>query len=280
MLPATHITLYYVPGCEVPNDNVLTLMRAMCGTPRCRPAFPAVALNDADGGRLIRFLRQTYRRYTIARLAGAALALGTMAGCDTPAQQADATTPTEQAASVDQHIGLDLPARVGRFRRVDVLRREGGADVTAGYSLSDSENVIIATIRVHPAPPSSDLVPLLSNRHLADAAASADALRTSIAQVRHYYPQAELLDPRNAFLVKRGELQAGRAVTLRYQDILAGQRQPIDLDIYMFCCLDDHWAYEYRVRHAAGHDVAPVVIPFMQALPWSSPPGNVPVSTS
>jgi hypothetical protein len=163
-----------------------------------------------------------------------------------------------------------LPPQVGHFQRVDVLRRNDGYDVTAGYAFGDDTDVVTATVRVHTAA-SDHLIPLLEGHQAADPSASAQPLRDSIAQVRHYYPGAALSDVRAVYLVERGALQGGRAVTLQYEDLLAGRRQKIDLDIYVFCCVDGRRAYEYRIRHAADNDVARAAVSFMQALAWSPP---------
>ena len=168
----------------------------------------------------------------------------------------------------DQAAAIDLPPVVGHFQRMNVLRRNDGNDVTAGYEFGTGPEMVIATARVRTAAADS-LVPLLSDKHVADPSASAQPLQSAVTQVRHFYPNATLSDIRPVYLVKQGALQGGRAATLRYEDMLAGQRQKIDLDIYMFCCVDGQRAYEFRIRHAADNDVGRLAVSFMQDLPWS-----------
>lgn len=127
--------------------------------------------------------------------------------------------------------------------------------------------MVIATVRVHAD--GDHLLPRLAGGEVADSSTPARSLQKSLTQVRHFYPGAKLRDVRNVYLVKRGSLQGGRAATLRYEDLLGGRRQKIDLDIYMFCCVDSRTAYEFRIRHAADNDVGRLAVSFLQALPWS-----------
>jgi hypothetical protein len=192
---------------------------------------------------------------------------GGLAGCDTASHSAAQPVPDAPRAE-GNGPGLTLPSQIAGFQRVD-LQKSGGNATTAGYVLNDSANLVIATVHVQRATTDGP-GPLFESSRTADATASTRALEASVAQVRHYYPGAVLRDVHNVFLVKRGELQAGRAATLRYNDLLEGKRQAIDLDIYTFCCVDGRWDYEYRIRHAADDDAATAVMPFMRALDWSS----------
>jgi hypothetical protein len=177
-----------------------------------------------------------------------------------------ACTPSrsDQAATA----AIDLPPVIGHFQRINVLRRNDGNDVTAGYEFGTGPDMVIATTRVRTAATDS-LIPLLNDNRTADPDASAQPLQKAVTQVRHFYPEATLSDVRSVYLVKQGALQGGRAATLHYEDMLAGQRQKIDLDIYMFCCVAGQRAYEFRIRHAADNDVGRLAVSFMQALPWS-----------
>jgi hypothetical protein len=180
------------------------------------------------------------------------------------------TPATNQSAVATQLTDIDLPLQLAHFQRIDVLRRNDDHDVTAGYALGNGEEAVIATVRVRAL--SDAILPPLTSERVTDPSTSAQSLQASIAQVRHFYPDAALRDIRTVYLVKRGMLQGGRAATLRYEDMLAGQRQKIDLDIYMFCCVDRGKAYEFRIRHAADNNVGHLAVSFMQALSWS--PGS------
>jgi hypothetical protein len=195
-----------------------------------------------------------------------ALAAGGVTACGGPSH----TPPTNQPVAANQPTDIDLPLQVAHFQRIDVLRRNDDHDVTAGYALGNGQDAIIATVRVHTA--SDEILPSLSGERVTDPSTSAQSLQASVAQVRHFYPNAALRDVRTVYLVKRGMLQGGRAATLRYEDMLAGQRQKIDLDIYMFCCVDHGKAYEFRIRHAADNAAGRPAVSFMQALSWS--PGS------
>jgi hypothetical protein len=105
--------------------------------------------------------------------------------------------------------------------------------VTAGYALSDSTNVVIATVRVHPVA-DDRLIRLFTGSKIADPFATMRPLKASIAQMRHFYPDAAQRDVHSVYFVKRCVLQGGQAATLRYEDMLVGQPQKIDLDINMF----------------------------------------------
>jgi hypothetical protein len=183
--------------------------------------------------------------------------LATLLAACTPA-------PSDQVATA----AIDLPPAIGHFQRVNVLRRNAGNDITAGYALGTGPDMVIATARVRTTS-SDDPLPLLHDSHTANPDASAQPLQSAVTQVRHFYPNATLSGIRSVYLVKEGALQGGRAATLRYEDMLAGQRQKIDLDIYMFCCVDGQRAYEFRIRHAADNDVGRLAVSFMQELPWS-----------
>lgn len=194
---------------------------------------------------------------------------GSITGCGSATRPPDGDATNKSATSANP-AAIDTPLQVARFKRMDILRRNDNTDVTAGYALGEGADAIIATVRVH-AVASAGLIPLLGGERIADSSASAQPLQDAITQVRHYYPDAALRNVRAVYLVKRGVLQSGRAATLRYEDLFAGQRQKIDLDIYMFCCVDDGMAYEFRIRHAADNNAAWAAIPFLQALDWSVP---------
>jgi hypothetical protein len=189
-----------------------------------------------------------------------------LAACGSTPHPADSEA-TNQPAATSQAI--DLPPLVDHFQRMNVLRRNDGNDVTAGYEFGNDADMVIATVRVRTARSAENLIPLLNDNRSADSSASAEPLQKAVTQVRHFYPNANLRDIRPVYLVKHGVLQGGRAATLRYEDVLAGQRQKIDLDIYMFCCVDGQKAYEFRIRHAANNDVQRLAVSFMQALSWS-----------
>jgi hypothetical protein len=189
-----------------------------------------------------------------------------LAACGSTPRPTDSEA-TNQPAAMSQAI--DLPPVVDHFQRMNVLRRNDGNDVTAGYEFGNDADMVIATVRVRTALSDENLIPLLNDNRSADSAASAEPLQKAVMQVRHFYPGADLRDVRPVYLVKHGVLQGGRAATLRYEDVLAGQRQKIDLDIYMFCCVDGQKAYEFRIRHAADNDVQRLAVSFMQALSWS-----------
>jgi hypothetical protein len=189
-----------------------------------------------------------------------------VSACGSTPHPADSEA-TSQSVATSQ--GIDLPPVVDHFQRMNVLRRNDGDDVTAGYEFGNDADMVIATVRVRTAPSDENLIPLLNDNRSADSSASAEPLQKAVMQVRHFYPGADLRDVRPVYLVKHGVLQGGRAATLRYEDVLAGQRQKIDLDIYMFCCVDGQKAYEFRIRHAADNDVQRLAVSFMQALSWS-----------
>jgi hypothetical protein len=193
-----------------------------------------------------------------------------LTGCGGPSDTSGSGA-TNAPATVAGSPPIDLPPDVAHFQRMDVLRRNDGNDVTAGYALGEGADVVIATVHVRPAA-DDRLIPLFSGSRIADPSASTHQLEASIAQVRHFYPHAVLRDVHAAYLVKRGVLQAGQAATLRYEDMLAGQRQMIDLDIYMFCCVDGRNAYEFRFRHAADNIAGRFAVSFMHALSWSFGP--------
>jgi hypothetical protein len=213
-------------------------------------------------------MRRCRSNFGLACIALAALVL---AACEADTGGEDASNGQSTAAGANSSGGIVIPERIADFQRTDLLRRDNGRDVTAGYVLADNTQAVTATIRIHPVSSGAFPRPIIQSSQPADADASTHALEQSIAQVRHYYPHAALSDVRNAFLVQGGALQTGRAATLRYDDLLGGTRQPIDLDIYIFCCLDDRWAYEYRIRHAADHNITGQAVRFMQDFPWPSP---------
>ena len=201
---------------------------------------------------------------------GIVMVAGSLTACGGPSHTSGSDATNAPAAAATS-FGIDLPPEVAHFERMDIRRRNDGNDVTAGYAFDDGADPVIATVHVRPVA-DDHLFPLFTGNRIADLAAATRPLEASVAQVRHFYPHAELRDVRPVYLVKRGVLQGGQAATLRYVDTLAGQRQKIDLDIYMFCCVDGRNAYEFRIRHAADNNVGPLAVSFLQALSWS--PGS------
>jgi hypothetical protein len=147
------------------------------------------------------------------------------------------------------------------------VRRNGG--VTAGYQFTSPDTVIVATVHVTAAGPSGSLLPSLDRESRSAEREAAVALERSIAQVHRFYPTAKVIVPRDVFLVRGGGLRSGRGVTMRYDELLGGSVQPVDLDIAVLCCTADGALYEYRFRHAASVSADAAAAAFMEALPWA-----------
>jgi hypothetical protein len=187
-----------------------------------------------------------------------ALALAALAGCGPAAPEL--ASPAEAA----------FPVHVAGFDRVGAPERSRLGRI-AGYQLVvDADTLVVATVHVRPAGASRSLLPSLDRGQAAPEEVAAAVLERSIDQVRHFYPALRMGTVREAFLVRNGQLRSGRQVTLQYDDLLAGQMQPIDLDITVLCCSGGGEVFEYRFRHAASVAPAIVIAAFMEALPWTS----------
>ncbi|HYZ20840.1 MAG TPA: hypothetical protein VE690_01670, partial [Rhodopila sp.] len=114
------------------------------------------------------------------------------------------------------------------------------------------------------------LIPSASLGGTISADASTGALESSIAQVRRFYPKAEVVEQSAATLVKRGALQSGRSAVLTYRELNHGQERPMKLEIYSFCCAGGRWNYEYRFRYPDGVQDPAAIAAFLRESSWTA----------
>jgi hypothetical protein len=179
---------------------------------------------------------------------------------------ADGDSATGNAA--DQAV---FPPKIGGFSRVNVLHRGQGKDLTAGYVFEEEGSTLSATLRIHTGESGFSLLPSFGGSDVATENASSRELANSIAQIRHYYPNATVSAESPVMVVQQGMFQNGRTATVQYEDLLGGQRQKIAMQVYMFCCTTGHVSYEYRFRHPAGQNADYEITRFINASTWPMP---------
>ena len=185
------------------------------------------------------------------------------------------TVISTETVSLGNGYGLNLPKILDGFVRTDTSDPPAGSDVVAGYARTEPPAPIIATVRVHKVGGKGTLDLLAETPPAATLDQSASALKASIAQVRHFYPDATTVATGPAFIVRFGAMQNGRAATLSYVDTMDGVRQPILLRIETFCCLDQTWDYEFRFRYPASLAGTGTPIDyFLRDVAWSPEPSG------
>jgi hypothetical protein len=180
-----------------------------------------------------------------------------------------------ETVAVGNGYGLNLPKTLDGFIRTDTDDRVAHDDVVAGYARTIEPAPIVATVRVHKVSVSSGLDILSSTPSAATGNNSRIALDASIAQIRHFYPDAAVASTSNAYIVRFGAMQSGRDAIVSYTDTMDGVRQPITLRVVTFCCADGKWDYEFRFRYPASlAGVHEPIRKFLDDLAWSPEPSG------
>ena len=204
-----------------------------------------------------------------------ALVCAPLAGCGSkpePVIVAGSPIATETVA-LGNGYGLNLPRTLDGFTRTGTETEPHATGIVAGYARSGAPAPITVAVRVHKANEPGSLEVVEGVVTASTGGPSQSALQNAIAEIRHRHPDAVVTDSRNAFLVRFGAMQAGRAATLSYADEIDGVRQPINLHIETFCCADGRWNYEFRFRYPASLAGAPDPIAnFVNDLAWSPQP--------
>ena len=143
-----------------------------------------------------------------------------------------------------------FPERVAGFVRTTDAEA-GRSGTVAGYDYGEPGEPILVTVNVRPLTGAS-LLPSLDAHGRGDAGAAQALLDRSKAQVRRYYPAADVVSEGEAFLMLEGRLQPGRRARMQFVDILAGRERPIALEIVVLCCDGAQRSYEYRFRFPAS----------------------------
>ena len=191
--------------------------------------------------------------------------LGGRDGAARPVVSGDADST--ETVTLGGGFGLNLPYALAGFTREDTSLGHGAPGAVAGYAHLDAPGPVMATVHAHQAGGGGG--PFGHGGADATATGSDAALDGSLAEVRHYYP-AMVAGPRSdAYIVRFGAVQHGRAVTVRFTDLLAGARQPIAMRIETYCCLGGAWDYEYRFRAPADVDATALEHQFAAGIAWS-----------
>jgi hypothetical protein len=166
--------------------------------------------------------------------------------------------------------GQIFPAVVSGFLRVSTLVYDRtGNDVSAGYDYGDMHLPIVGTVYVFPAP--TDIV----------SGASADTGAASRAEFLHQkqaialsHPDARLLHEEPATLPQPGLTLQGWHASYNFTEAFNGSLvprlpvvQPVQSDLFVFCCVRQHWALEYRFTYPVHENGQTYLDRFMQSLP-------------
>lgn len=169
-------------------------------------------------------------------------------------------------------FGLYLPKNVAGFTREDTSLGHGAPGAVAGYAHLDDPGPVMATI--HARRSGADASPFAGSGPDANAQRSDAALDASIAEARRFYPDLQVGPRSDVFLVRFGAVQHGRSATVRFTDLLAGERQAVAMRIETYCCLGGRWDYEYRFRAPAAVDAALLEHEFANGTAWSRDPSG------
>lgn len=178
------------------------------------------------------------------------------------------TDDSTETVSLAGGYGLNLPRTLAGFTREDTSLGHGAPGAVAGYAHLDAPGPVMATIHAHQSGGGGG-GPFGGGGPNATGARSDAALDGSLAEVRHYYPDMVAGARSDAYIVRFGAVQHGRAVTVRFTDLLAGERQPIAMRIETYCCLGGRWDYEYRFRAPAAVDATALEHRFAAGIAWS-----------
>ena len=200
--------------------------------------------------------------------AGGLLGGGEAAGKPVVTGTADGT----ETVGLGQGYGLYLPKNVAGFTREDTSLGHGTPGAVAGYAHLDDPGPVMATI--HARRFGGDGSPFTDDGPDATARRSDAALDASIAEARRFYPDAKPGPRVDVFLVRFGAVQHGRSTTVRFTDLLAGERQAVAMRIETYCCLGGRWDYEYRFRAPAAVDASLLEHGFAKGTAWSRDPGG------
>jgi len=160
---------------------------------------------------------------------------------------------------------------VGQFEQVAAPER-GRKAITAGYQFITPSGGVAATVQRRTVVINESLLPELDmQRADANETNIVDAeLQRSVAQVRHFYPDAVSSAPEKFLLSREGQLHPGRRVRVTYHDAGNSELQTTLMDVNVVCCTSGGEVVEYRFRHAPGVMAEFEQIEFIRNFPWSS----------
>jgi hypothetical protein len=217
------------------------------------------------------------RLRSVVAIAGLSLCL---ASCyDTYGTARSASLPSPAAISADgtyTHApsGMTFPMQVGDFQRVSLLRYDTeGLDMSAGYNLAAPTTSIVGTVYIYPAPPLTSIgspASVVSSARVTLCKNEFDGRKQEIAR---YHPRAALLDEKDVSLPLNGAPFPGKMAAFEFDETYQGTRQTLRSELYVFCCVGNKWAFEYRftapksiVAQDMIHDT---ITDFMTKLPWT-----------
>jgi len=166
--------------------------------------------------------------------------------------------------------GMTFPPRVGDFQRGTVLRYDTeGLDESVGYNLVVPFGAVASTVYVYPAPPLISIGSPPAVVATARAMLSQGEFEKRKKEILLSHPGARLIHEKSVSLPQGSVTYSGKMATLEFEDVLAGRRQALRSDLYLFCYVDGKWAIKYRFTYPRDLDVAKEIEAFMQNLRWT-----------
>jgi hypothetical protein len=201
-----------------------------------------------------------------------ALALLSLVSCKSPQGTYLAQPEAMQAEGFYLHpaSGMAFPLAVGSFQRVNLTRYDAeGLDVSAGYNLLTAGAGIAATVYVYPSPP---LVSIGSPNDVVASARATLCKNEFEARKREIvvaHPGAKLVRESDAPLPQGGPPNPGKMAAFDYEEVFAGQQQPLHSELYVFCYIGGKWTVKYRFTSPKSFDATDAISDFMARLRWT-----------
>jgi hypothetical protein len=171
---------------------------------------------------------------------------------------------TQHAAS-----GQIFPNLVAGFLRVSARAYDGaGRDVSVGYNYTVMQRPVVATVYVFPAP-----IAVLNGASTDIAAATHAIFDRQEQGVTAAHPGNVLLHEDAVTMSANGQSINGLHATYDFTDKFNGSLgsgatvlRPLKSDLFVYCCVGNAWALQYRFTYPRDVEAGPTIDRFMHAL--------------
>ncbi len=208
----------------------------------------------------------------ITRLAGLALSIAIIAGCQSTGTRTSVTEELISAPGSYTHApsGLVFPPSAGPFRRGQITQygTDGELGTGVGYNLYQPPQAVATTIFVYH---SSELISIGSPPEVISDARTTlcdNDYQARKREILRVHEGARLVSEGPLTLSNSGAAIPGRTATFHYSEPFAGRRQVLESRLDVICYIDGKWSVTYRSTYPASFDATEALATFMDHTPW------------